>query len=76
MTKQEEMKEGSTLYKCADDEPVFVLRAQDVLAPTVVKVWAELAKTHGVDWKKTAEAEILADHMKSWAKVHGSKVPD
>jgi hypothetical protein len=34
------------LAKVGDDEPIFVLRAQDRFAPTVVRVWIALVKCH------------------------------
>lgn len=39
-----EKRHGVPCYdKAADNEPLFVLRAQDALAPMVVEYWAELA---------------------------------
>lgn len=32
----------TTLAKVADDEPIFVLRAQDVSAPEVIEYWLKL----------------------------------
>lgn len=43
MQKLEELKHGC-MAKAADDELVFVLRAQDVFAPQVVEAWASLFK--------------------------------
>jgi hypothetical protein len=34
------------LAKVGDDEPIFVLRAQDAFAPIVVRVWIALVKLH------------------------------
>lgn len=77
MTSDEEVRsDESTLNRSQSDEPVFVLVARDKLAPAVVRVWAEMAKAIGVSWTKTAAAEVLASHMESWARIHGSKVPD
>jgi len=48
------------------DEPVFVLRAQDVIAPSVVRLWADMAELMGVDVEKVAKAREIALHMDHW----------
>lgn len=65
-----------TLAKVGDDEPIFVLRAQDRLAPHMVLDWAERARGVGVPEEKCAEAERCAKAMWAWARVHGAKFPD
>jgi hypothetical protein len=75
------------LGKAADDEPVFVLRAQDTFAPKVVEAWANavdaassaiVSGTEGVDAtrSKIKEARALAHQMRAWQELHGSKRPD
>jgi hypothetical protein len=64
------------LGKAADDEPVFVLRAHDGLAPDVVEFWVDLAKAHGAPPEKIAGAMTLATEMRAWAARNGSKWPD
>ena len=54
------------LAKAAPDEPIFVLRAQDALAPMVVRYWATLARERGVGTAKLDEAEALAQLMEQW----------
>jgi hypothetical protein len=54
------------LQKAAEDEPIFVLRAQDMLAPAVVRQWANMAKDHGCSQEKVMEAYALADRMEAW----------
>jgi hypothetical protein len=57
-----------------DDEPVFLVRAQDVLAANFVHGWAVLAYECGVNAGKVNEAFKCADAMRSW---HGpKKLPD
>lgn len=63
------------LGKAADDEPVFVLRAQDLLAPGLVEMWAIRAKKHGSE-KKASGAYAIADAMLKWQASHPSKMPD
>jgi hypothetical protein len=48
------------------DEPVFVLRAQDVLAPRTVEFWAEGAEQAGVRSGKVAGARECAVDMAAW----------
>lgn len=62
--------------KAADDEPLFVLRATDVLAPLVVRTWADMAADRGVSEGKVAEARQLAEDMELWQTENGSKIPD
>ena len=56
------------------EEPLFTLRGQDKLAPTVIIVWVELLdlmKHGGSD--KGVEALDLAEEMKLWPH---RKIPD
>lgn len=55
------------------DEPYFILRAQDVLAPGIVRRWATLAAEAGVNPAKVAEAERIAYDME---RYQDRKVPD
>lgn len=52
--------------KAADDEPLFVLRAQDKCAPQHVRDWADHAELRGCSPEKVAEARALADQMEAW----------
>ena len=64
----------------ADDEPLFVLRANDPLAPSLLRIWVELrdmnfpwttvlprARKHEAD--KLREALQCADAMAAWRKA-------
>ena len=75
MKKMDELERGC-IAKAADDEPVFVLRAQDKFAPDVVRGWAALAKAAGVPLEKRLEAELLAIEMEAWQQENAVKVPD
>ena len=60
--------EGCPCYDAAgDDEPIFTLRAQDVLSPDVVEFWIEQARQRGVNEDKLAEAQRCADAMRAWS---------
>jgi hypothetical protein len=54
------------LGKAADNEPVFVLRAQDMSAPGLVRLWAENASSVGCSSEKVAEALKCAVEMEAW----------
>jgi hypothetical protein len=54
------------LGKAADDEPVFILRAQDALAAELVELWAIRARSAGCPVDKVREAQDLADQMMRW----------
>jgi hypothetical protein len=63
--------------KAALDEPLFVLRSTDVLAPGIVREWAERARKAGTRSPKVSEALACADAMEQYAKEHGGpKIPD
>lgn len=47
-------------------EPVFILRAQDKLAPTIVRHWADLAVEVECPADKVAEARTKAQRMEQW----------
>ena len=72
------------MIKCleaADDEPLFVLRATDKLAPALVRLWAQqfavhsMASINGSSFfqNKYQEAMALADAMEAWPN---RKFPD
>lgn len=71
------------LQKAGDNEPIFVLRAQDITAPGLVRMWAILARERAKDQRtgavskaldaKLQEAEELAQAMEKWPR---RKVPD
>lgn len=62
--------------KIPADEPVFLLRGQDVLAPGILMKWATELIIRGGDKKM---AKMVTDHalkMIEWQEEHGSKLPD
>lgn len=48
------------------NEPTFVLRAQDLAAPTVIGTWAAIAAAQGCDEDKVQEAMSKAALMERW----------
>lgn len=59
-----------------DDEPVFLIRAQDLVGPDVVEYWANRAQQNGAERDIVRAAFQQAEEMRAWQQEHGSKVPD
>lgn len=59
-----------------DDEPVFLLRGQDLAAPEAVRYWAELAHRLGAPLEFVTRALDQADNMDRWAEERRGKIPD
>jgi len=75
MIKSKEITEGC-LSRIPDDEPIFVLRGKDKLAPHVIRAWAMLAELAGAPPGKISEARECARYIELWQGQRGSKVPD
>lgn len=58
----------------SDDEPLFVLRASDIVAPDTVRAWAGMAERAGADTRLVARARALAAEMEGWARDHNHRV--
>jgi hypothetical protein len=52
--------------KAGENEELFVLRAQDVLAPQVIRHWAGLAELGGTNPEIVLEALQCAQRMEAW----------
>lgn len=89
ITREQAARGEGCLGRAADDEPVFVLRAQDALAPEIVETWAFRLEheTLGRDSPSTRKrslsqiskirgARALAREMRAWQASHDSKLPD
>lgn len=74
--KKQELIDGC-FAKAGEDEPLFVLRATDTLAPGVIREWARqyaLKKGNlGIHEPKYKSALALADAMEAWPR---RKMPD
>lgn len=64
------------LGKAKADEPVFILRAQDLSASRIVDIWALYAEQSGCNHNKVAEARKIASDMRAWALSNPAKNPD
>ena len=62
--------------KAEPDEPIFVLRANDPIAPMVVRLWAAQYWQHGGEQEKVEEARAVADAMEKWQRERVAKQLD
>jgi len=58
------------------DEPVFLLRGQDILAPDLLRLWATRLLSHGGDPQMASIVSSHADAMEVWQRDHKKKLPD
>jgi len=58
--------------RIGSDEPVFILRAQDILAGATIEMYRVLAASHGSKLADSLEKEILA--FRKWPGA--KKLPD
>lgn len=72
-TKEENFVDPqSCLNRAEADEPIFVLRAHDPLAPSIIRDWARLRRyARGPRDASAADAEDIALEMERWRKTHG-----
>ena len=61
--------------KIAKDEPVFLLRAKDKLAPNTVRQWAAMCYENGRN-DEGERAMQWATEMEIWQTKNPSKLPD
>lgn len=65
------------LGKAKDNEPVFVLRAQDKLMKIALAVWiGEASSLLGAEHPKVIEARELFSAMLVWQELNPTKYPD
>lgn len=62
--------------KIPADEPVFLIRAQDMVSAAAVRAWADLAEQNDADAGIVAAARTHADRMDRWQRKYGRKVAD
>ena len=48
------------------NEPLFVLRGQDLIAPLIVREWVKLAEQHDTPPAKLKEALAQSSRMEEW----------
>lgn len=62
--------------KIPKDEPVFLLRGQDILAPELLLRWAAKLRLNGGQPEMARLVEDHAQEMIKWQAKNGSKLPD
>lgn len=69
--------QAALLDRLHDDEPVFIIRAQDILAPQAVAAYAALARKLGLE-HFAQDVEAHAVELMQWQAANASrvKVPD
>jgi len=70
------MIEFKTHSKIGENEPVFLIRAQDIVSVPAVRAWAELHKAAGGDEKLYFMALKHADLMEAWQQTYRTKCAD
>lgn len=63
-------------HKIPEEEPVFLLRGQDKLAPDLIRQWALQLLSKGGSGVMAEMAMKHADKMEAWQTRYGAKVPD
>ena len=59
-----------------EKEPVFLLRGQDALAPSLLLDWASRMRSLGGDPKMADLVRVQAHRMILWQNENGVKIPD
>lgn len=62
--------------KLRDNEPFFLLRAQDRFAPGHVDAIADVMEKEGVAPEKVQSARAIAENMRAWQMENTRKTPD
>jgi hypothetical protein len=58
-----------------DDEPVFIVRGQDLAAPATIEAWAREALLHGAQASVADQAGRWAERVREWQRLHGGRAP-
>jgi hypothetical protein len=59
-----------------DDEPVFLIRGQDLAAVPAAEAWCEAAKALGADPRIIETVRRHIETVRVYQAQHGAKVPD
>ncbi|OGM08859.1 hypothetical protein A2Z67_02520 [Candidatus Woesebacteria bacterium RBG_13_36_22] len=59
-----------------DDEPVFLLRGQDILAPDLLRTWAIQLLAKGGSGIMAEMVMKWSKKMTEWQEKHKAKLPD
>lgn len=59
----------------ADDEPVFVVRAQDALAPALLEHYASMCEQAGSPERHVRGVVSAAEGFRVWQRTHRTQTP-
>ncbi len=59
-----------------EEEPVFLIRGQDMVGAEAVRFWAQIAGMAGAETAICLAALEQASRMEKWQRERGSKCPD
>lgn len=62
--------------KIPEDEPVFLIRGQDVLAPAILITYAVMLRSRYKDETMARFIEAHAEKMITWQREHGASIPN
>ncbi len=69
-------RRDNTLDRVKDNEPIFVFRAQDIMAPMFIRLWADKVKANQNHKDKYERAYRRATEMDVWGETNTRKFPD
>jgi len=59
-----------------EEEPVFLIRAQDICGPAALRTWIEEAVKRGAADNIIQAARVQLELFKGWRDMRGVKIPD
>lgn len=62
--------------KIAEDEPVMLFRARDVLMPALLAKYADLLRLHNADQVMIETVLAHEQATRKWQRMNGCKLPD
>lgn len=62
--------------KIPQDEPVFLIRGQDILGPMMLRNYASTLEAMGGSLAIVSEIRAQAQNMETWQIRHGGKLAD
>lgn len=68
-------QQGHEYRALMGEEPCFILRGRDVLAPDTIRFWAGQMEMISGHSDKVTDALHLADHIEAWQRTHARKIP-
>ncbi len=62
--------------KITDDEPVFIVRGRDAIAPAAIRAWADELASKGGEPHAVNRVRLYANEVEEWGRKNGAKLPD